>query len=255
VSLEPTPPRPGSGLAEPVLAFFAATALASGLYWLGRVVPFVWDNLHVAIAFIFLSAPAVASRLSGRPFDYEAAGLRLEPVRTNLAVVGAAIALTWPLFFIGFVLLYGLGCGSAGPAWLGGLLRLFIPACEPWHGWAGAHLHLPSKLIVLALVQVAVIAVPEELFFRGYLLVRFEERWPSHRTLFGAPVGLPLLLTAAFFALGHLLVDFDPQRLAVFVPGLVFGWMRARTGSIAAGVLFHALCNLFSDVLHESFLR
>jgi membrane protease YdiL (CAAX protease family) len=43
------------------------------------------------------------------------------------------------------------------------------------------------------------------------------------------------------------------QRLAVFFPALVFGWMRARTGSILAGATFHALCNLFADVLHTSF--
>jgi hypothetical protein len=31
--------------------------------------------------------------------------------------------------------------------------------------------------------------------------------------------------------------------------------MRARTGSVAAGAVFHALCNLYSDVLHTSFFR
>jgi hypothetical protein len=29
--------------------------------------------------------------------------------------------------------------------------------------------------------------------------------------------------------------------------------MRARTGSIAAGATFHALCNVVSDVLHTSY--
>jgi membrane protease YdiL (CAAX protease family) len=57
------------------------------------------------------------------------------------------------------------------------------------------------------------------------------------------------------FALGHVLVDFNPQRLAVFFPALAFGWMRARTGSLAAGAVFHALCNLLADVLHASFFR
>ena len=52
---------------------------------------------------------------------------------------------------------------------------------------------------------------------------------------------------------GHLLVIPNPQRLAVFFPALVFGWMRARTGSIAAGATFHALCNVVSDVLHTSY--
>src|SRR5205085_1050444 len=92
--------------------------------------------------------PAAASRLSGRPFDYEAAGLRLQPVRANLAVVGGAIALTWPFFFVGFLLLYGAGCGGAGPPWLGAFMRLFIPACEPWQGWAGAHrLHRRGRAV------------------------------------------------------------------------------------------------------------
>ena len=61
------------------------------------------------------------------------------------------------------------------------------------------------------------------------------------------------ITSAVLFALGHVLVDFNPQRLAVFFPALVFGWMRARTGSLAAGAMFHALCNLLSDVLHTSF--
>ena len=99
------------------------------------------------------------------------------------------------------------------------------------------------------------VAVPEELFFRGYLYSRLEQRWPSTRRFLGAPVGRTLLVTSALFALGHVLVDFNVQRLAVFFPALVFGWMRARTGSVAAGAVFHALCNLYSDVLHTSFFR
>jgi len=97
-----------------------------------------------------------------------------------------------------------------------------------------------------------VVALPEEVFFRGYLLGRLEAVWPSRRSLFGAPVGAALVVSAVLFALGHFLVDFNPQRLAVFFPALVFGWMRARTGSVAAGALFHAACNLLSEVLHAS---
>jgi len=125
--------------------------------------------------------------------------------------------------------------------------------CSRWLGLAGARLRLPPRFAWLALSQIVVVAVPEELFFRGYVLGRLEERWPSRRTLWGARVGWPLLVSSALFALGHVLVDFDGQRLAVFFPALAFGWMRARTGSIAAGALFHALCNLLSEVLHTSF--
>src|SRR3954471_10821342 len=94
-------------LLEPVLTFLAATLLAAALYWTGRAVPFVQSNLHGAIAIIFLYAPSVAARLSGRPFDYRAAGLRVEPVGLGVAVCVGAIVVTWPLFFGGFLALYG----------------------------------------------------------------------------------------------------------------------------------------------------
>jgi len=203
---------------------------------------------------IFFYAPSVAAKISGREFDYRTGGLRLDPVRLNLMVLAVALAVTFPLFVVGFFWFYGTVCSGHG-----GLLAPIAPAfaslCDRWLGTGGGHLTLPSRFWLLSLNQLIVIAIPEELFFRGYLLSRLEERWPSRRRLLGAPVGLALLVSSALFALGHLVVIPNPQRLAVFFPALVFGWMRARTGSIAAGAAFHALCNLFSDVLHTSFFR
>src|SRR5215471_4054041 len=94
--------RPG-GLVEPLAIFFAATALASGIYWLGHAIPFVRENIvHGAIAVIFIYAPAVAARWSGRPFDYRAAGLRIDPVGLNLRITGLAMAVSWPVFLGAF---------------------------------------------------------------------------------------------------------------------------------------------------------
>jgi membrane protease YdiL (CAAX protease family) len=242
-----------AGLTEPLLAFLCSTALASALYWVGQSVAFVRENLHGAIALVFLAAPNLAARLSGRVFDYHAAGLRLSPVRLNLGILGAALALTWPLFLVAFLLFYGVACGHHLPPSWASLLDWIAPVCGRWVGLAGASLRLPPEIGLSILTQVIVIAIPEELFFRGYLQGRLEERWPPGRRLAGAPIGWAIVLTSALFALGHVLVDFDLQRLAVFVPGLVFGWMRARTGSIAPGAAFHALCNVYSDVLYTSF--
>jgi hypothetical protein len=242
-------PRPG--LREPLLAFAVATVLAAVLAQVAAVVPLVRDNLHVAIAVIFFYAPALAARLSRRPFDYGQAGLGIEPIKLNAKVLGVALAITFPGFLLGFFWFYGVVCGAHGAAfaqWFGGL-------CARWQGWHGGALTFPHSFLLLALNQLVVVAIPEELFFRGYLLGRLEERWPSRRRLFGAPVGAALLVSSLLFAVGHLVVVPNPQRLAVFFPALVFGWMRARTGSIAAGAAFHALCNLFSDVLHTSFFR
>lgn len=243
------------GLGEPLLTFFVATALAAGLFWLATVVGLVRDFLHGGIAVVFMLAPSYAARISRRPFDYRAAGLGTAPLGLNLRVLGIALAVTWPLFLGGFLLYYGLLCSPGALPSLRRLAQVLSPICPSYQGLAGFSLHLPSGFFMLALTQVLVVALPEEIFFRGYLMSRLEERWPSRRRLWGAPVGWSLLVSSALFGLGHFLVDFQPGRMAVFFPALVFGWMRQRTGSLAPATLFHALCNLFSDTLHESFFQ
>jgi uncharacterized protein len=241
--------RARAGLREPLLAFAAATGLAAALALVGTGVPVVRDNLQAFIAVVFFYAPAVAARRAHRRFDYREAGLRFAPVGLNLAVLGVAVGITFPAFFAGFFAFYGQVCGP--------LADLFAPffgrLCRHWRGWSGGAFRLPDNFTVAALNQLVVVAIPEEIFFRGYLMARLEKRWRPTRMLLGAPVGKALVISSALFAIGHVLVVPSPQRLAVFFPALVFGWMRARTGSIAAGALFHALCNIFADVLHTSF--
>ena len=236
-----------ASLAEPLLAFAAAITVAAGLYWAGRSLGFVQQIMHGVIACMFLIGPQVAARLSGQTFDDRAAGITLHPIAPGMHVLGLALLVTWPAFILGFFVYYGALCPSIG------ILQTIAPICSHWRGLSGMHLNLPEGFVVLALSQILVVAVPEEVFFRGYLMSRFENRFPSHRRLWGAAVGWPLLLTSVLFATGHFLVDFQPARLAVFFPALAFGWMRSRSGSVAPGAVFHALCNLLSEVMHESF--
>lgn len=259
----PQPPSARAGLTEPLVTYVVVTACASLLFWTGRAVPWVGANLHGAIAFLFLAAPSLAALISRRPFDHSDAGLRLDPIRSGLRVLGGAIALTWPLFFVGFLLYYQTLCNPiAAQAWpaLAEWIDWLTPQCPRFVGLGQAKLRMDGEdglwgVILGAATQLLVVAIPEELFFRGYLQGRFDQRWGTSRRLLGASLGPGWLLSAALFALGHVLVDFNPERFAVFVPGLVFGWMRARTGSLAAGALFHALCNVYSDLLHKAFFR
>ncbi len=103
--------------------------------------------------------------------------------------------------------------------------------------------------------QLVIIALPEEAFYRGYVQSRLEAAMgPSFRVrLFGADASLAIVVTSALFAAGHLATIHSPVRLAVFFPSLLFGWLRARTKGIGAGVLFHAMCNVFSEVLGKSY--
>lgn len=115
--------------------------------------------------------------------------------------------------------------------------------------------------------QLVIIALPEEAFYRGYLQSRIDEalpgfgwrndasgaRNPIRLRILGTPVGPALLVTSLVFALGHFATIRDPARLAVFFPSLAFGWLRYRTKGIGAGLAFHAMCNLFSEILGRGF--
>ena len=101
--------------------------------------------------------------------------------------------------------------------------------------------------------QLLVIALPEEAFYRGTCRPRSTSVGDRAGACSARWVGPGLLLTSALFALGHLLTEVHPNRLAVFFPSLVFGWLRARTGGIGAPLAFHALCNLFASYLGRSY--
>ncbi|HEX2730837.1 MAG TPA: MrtC family glutamic-type intramembrane protease [Polyangiaceae bacterium] len=119
--------------------------------------------------------------------------------------------------------------------------------------WFGVHVHFhwgtPAGIADEALGQLLVIALPEEMFYRGYLQSALAQGESRTIQIFGARVGLSLLTASAIFALGHLLSTPHVSRLSVFFPALVFGWMRIRTRGIGSGVFYHAACNLFSTWL------
>lgn len=132
----------------------------------------------------------------------------------------------------------------------------FVLGFRLWHDVQhGFTLHLPRSFADFALGQLVVVALPEEALFRGYFQTRLSALWPAQQRILGAMVSLPALsCQAALFALLHFLVGFAPGRLAVFFPGLMFGWMRAKRGGIGAAIWFHALCNLLSEVLIRGYL-
>ena len=208
--------------------FVVATALISGLYRL-RGVPIIDRNISVLAAVLFLYLPA--GLLWRRRIDLERYGLRLQPAARSLLLYMGMIMLIVPLFSLGYWLFLHHVC-PALPRWL----VLCGPNPAP-------RLRLPPDLLMTVLGQLFVVALPEEFFFRGYLQGRLQEVLSLPAALF---------FSAVLFALGHVLVSFDPGTLAVFFPGLLFGLARALTGSVLAGTLLHASCNLLIDILHRS---
>jgi membrane protease YdiL (CAAX protease family) len=157
---------------------------------------------------------------------------------------------------------------------LGTCALLFPPFALAFVGWAGLlpelpqwaarllgpyalpprfQFRLPDRFALLALNQLLVVALPEEIFYRGWMQTTWAASLPGRRvSVLGAPLGRGFLATQALFALGHLVV-LQPWRLGTFFPGLLFGWLRARTGDLAVPVVVHALSNLLIATLEASF--
>jgi membrane protease YdiL (CAAX protease family) len=97
------------------------------------------------------------------------------------------------------------------------------------------------------------VALPEEFFYRGYIQTRLDEAFGHRWRIFGADLGWGWLLTCLVFAIGHSLVQVQWWHFAIFFPSLVFGWLRARTGGVMAGALFHAWCNITVGLLDGAY--
>ena len=62
---------------------------------------------------------------------------------------------------------------------------------------------VPDNIVERLLLQTVVVALAEEIFFRGYLQERLQKIWPAKGKLFGAPFGLAIVVSSAVFALAH----------------------------------------------------
>jgi membrane protease YdiL (CAAX protease family) len=220
------PPRTSGSFAIGIAVLVSALAAAAS--W------FLRESTAVGAVFLIATWALVLRR---RDADVRAWGLSLggilevPPSPWRITARQAAIAMGWALLIA--VLIF--------PPFVVGFARY-------WHvrhlAWSP-----PPKPLDAILGQLVVVALPEEAFYRGYLQTALDRAWGRRVEILGAWVGPSVVVTSLIFALGHVATIPNPARLAVFFPSLVFGWMRARTGGIGAGLLFHAACNLLSDGL------
>ena len=103
----------------------------------------------------------------------------------------------------------------------------------------GLDVRAPRNLLLFLLVY----PVLEELVFRGLVLGTLV-RYPVLARRHGANISTANVITAAWFAMAHLLRVPWPWALATFVPGLIFGWSRERHGTLLAPMLLHVAYNL-----------
>ena len=123
-----------------------------------------------------------------------------------------------------------------------------------WTAGLEFHFRVPPRFATLAVDQVLLIALPEEFFFRGYLQTQFDRVCGRPYRLLGARWGVGLPVAAALFAACHVVYG-GPAGLIVLFPGLLYGWLRARTDTILVPTFYHAGSNLLMRLMLASLSR
>ena len=226
-------------MTPPLREALKAWALAFAALLATFAVAPAFAKVSATVAFLYL--PLAFGRRRGE--DAADFGLHLRGWKRDAALAGLVLGAVAPLFVLGF--------------WAFAELLPHLPDAvralvTPFQGTPRFHLRAPARFGEWAVDQLFVVALPEEFFYRGFVQKRLDEAWPPTRRLLGAPVGRALWVTALLFALGHLAI-FQVWRLAVFFPALLFGWMRARSGTVVGAAAVHAGFNLLEMVLEASF--
>ncbi|MCK5272729.1 MAG: CPBP family intramembrane metalloprotease [Sedimentisphaerales bacterium] len=140
------------------------------------------------------------------------------------------------------LLLLSLTCLTVFPVVWGGLWLLAVIGTKPpilpfvvggqWLSWV--------------LYQFFYVAFAEEIFFRGYIVSRLLQwRPPLARQRPRVWHAIIIIISAAVFALAHIILLQNILSVLTFFPGLILGWLFIRTQSLVAPILFHALANIF----------
>ncbi|RMF87002.1 MAG: CPBP family intramembrane metalloprotease, partial [Nitrospirae bacterium] len=190
---------PGSGAGtrlEGLLLWAAITALLAWAPWPPRLRPYLPS--------LWIDLPLISLLLRREPLT--AWGVRRPDARQTAAHLTAFALLLLPA---SLALLAALG--AIQPRW---------------------DLH-PGRLAATLGRQLLWVALPEELFFRGYLWARLRPQRPEDRLAAIAANG-------ALFALTHLAIHPGPWAAATWLPGCYFAWLRCRTRNLLPPLLVHA---------------
>jgi hypothetical protein len=190
--------------------------------FIARGVPFISAHLSYFVAYILVGVPIAVLWFRRRALDYFSISPR-DLLTSALAFLVVSIIVFPPFLLVAH-----------------GWMRLVV-------GADAFHLAGFPDFGNLLLVQVLIVALPEEFFFRGYFQstmdMLFEKRWK----IFGTCLGWGWLITAIVFAFAHSLIVYQWWHFSIFFPALVFGFLRERTGNIIAPTLFHAASNLLMN--------
>ena len=168
-----------------------------------------------------------------RRAEFPKIGLHIRQIGPTILVVCRTCVVVFPALYAGLWLLKSFGLGLP--------LQPVQPKEQGWISWL--------------FYQFMYVAVAEEVFFRGYVqsnILRLTNTGKDgQRRLWK---WLSIVLSAACFAVAHIIVLGQIISVLTFLPGLICGWLFIRTRSLLAPILFHGLANTCYLVMAGTFM-
>lgn len=130
--------------------------------------------------------------------------------------------------------LIGLGASAV-------LLLVYTAVIFLYGLYAGQKLVFHSLPISFLLTQLLMVALPEEVFFRGYLQRKIGNNIKG------------IIIVSLLFAIGHFItlclggghnIAICSQAILTFFPSLVMGYLYLKTKTLWASIIFHFLANI-----------
>ena len=239
--------RQTSEQAEDTLRVWRLAVFVTLAIGLSKHLPGVAAMAGLAAAAAQLYLPlryALSSSEGDDGIGYSFAGLR----RDLPFIIGLLIITGIPFWFLHDLWWGWLGVGQAS----GSSLALPQGDFAPWLtslGFSSLDVLKSVALLELVAIHLLGVALPEELFYRGFLQPKLCQSFQDIELPGGFRWNHGIAIAAALFALAHFLGDYNPARLGPFIPALIFGLMRRRSGSIAGAVLLHAAFNIYGAML------
>lgn len=226
--------RPAApSLCEPPLKHPIRLAVATALVAMATIATLrlltVWrlsDQLPYVLPGILIAAALLPAWIEKREFPR--VGLDAEHIGPALGMVFCVCLYVFPAVFFGLQLLQSLHLPIP--------LRPAIAQQQGWLTWS--------------LRQFLYVAVAEEVFFRGYVqantmrLLGRVRRLPS-----AARPYIVVFVSAACFAVAHVVVQGQITSALTFLPSLLMAWLFLRTRSLLAPIVFHGLANISYGVM------
>lgn len=206
-------------------------------------------SLIVAVLAVLWWRPGILSRLAGLEHDAELLSFTLivsDAVQIGALVLVVRLAHWPPAEYLGLIRPSGRDAAIAL-----GSLALFLPGFDALTYLLGKDIVPPFQLSIyvsaqasgalplLWLTTVVVAPAAEEIVFRGFLF----RGWV--RSQRGVVPGVVVI--SALWAVIHTQYDWF-GLLEVFLTGLLFGWVRWRSGSAALTMLMHGIANLWATL-------